>query len=60
MSKYTPNELQSMAQTALDDKRQGGIDYMFLVMALMSRTGLNEQQVERRIDQLARTGECES
>lgn len=60
MSKYTPVELQNMAQTALSDKQQGGIDYIFLVMAMMSRTGLNEQQVERRIQQLADTGACES
>jgi len=29
MSKYTPNELQGMAQQALADRAQGGIDYMF-------------------------------
>lgn len=60
MSKYTPTDLQHMAKTALADKQQGGIDYMFLVMTMMSRTGLSEQQVERRINQLADTGVCES
>ena len=60
MSKYTPNQLQDMAQQALADRAQGGIDYMFLIMTMCQRTGLSSDEVERRIGQLANTGECEA
>jgi len=63
MNKYTPSELQGMAQQALADRAQGGIDYMFLIMTMCQRTGLSSDEVERRISQLAKTGgvrnECE-
>jgi len=59
MNKYTPNQLKDMAQQALADRAQGGIDYMFLIMTMCQRTGLSSDEVERRIEQLANTGECE-
>lgn len=59
MSKYTPEQLKSMAQEALESRATGGVDYLFLVMTLCGRTGLTEREVERRIEQLAATGECE-
>lgn len=59
MSKYTPTQLQEMAQTALDDKQNGGMNYMTLIMTLCIYTGLSSDEVERRINQLATTGVCE-
>ena len=59
MNKYTPNRLKDMAQQALADRAQGGIDYMFLIMTMCQRTGLSSDEVERRIGQLANTGECD-
>lgn len=59
MNKYTPGQLKGMAQEALDSRATGGVDYLFVVMTLCGRTGLAEREVERRIEQLAATGECE-
>lgn len=59
MSKYTPNDLKTMAAIALDDKAEGGMNYMTLIMTLCIYTGLSSDEVERRINQLANTGVCE-
>jgi len=59
MSKYSRSHLQRMAKCALADKAMGGKDFMFLVMSISMRTGLSEQEVERRIKQLAETGVCD-
>jgi len=59
MSKYTPDQLQRMAKSAIADHDRGGTDYMFLTMALSMKTGLDARECHRRIEQLAETGECE-
>lgn len=57
--RYTPHKLKEMATTALIDKHQGGTDYLFLIMTMCMRTGLDEREVERRIKQLSVDGTCD-
>ena len=57
MSKYSKDELKRRAQIAIEDRKAGGIDYMFLKMTICVRTGITEREFDRRVDQLAVSGE---
>lgn len=51
MGKYTPQQLKSIAIDAVN--REGRPDYLSKIMTLAIKTGLNPQEVERRIRTLA-------
>lgn len=53
MSKYTKDELKGMAKRAIEARNCGDIRYQELMLVLMMITGLDQSQVERKIDELA-------
>lgn len=52
--RYDHRELQEMAQVALKAKRQMDPRYSQLIMAMMLRTGLDPEEIERKLKELAR------
>lgn len=53
MSKYTPEQLRTMAREALEEKARGGGRYTVLIMMLQSYTGQPAGVVEQKIRGLA-------
>jgi len=56
MSKYTEDQLKSMAKETLEAKNEGNPLYSILLMKMMMLTGLTQDGVEYKIKELADTG----
>jgi hypothetical protein len=56
-SKYSKEQLKEYAQNTLEAKEKGSISYPLLVSALAGIMGLTQEEVERKIQELADTGE---
>lgn len=54
MSRYNENQLSAMANIALNAKRDGDMRYLELVIKMSMATGLPTEEVERRIEEMAR------
>ena len=52
--KYTPQELQTMAQIVLEDRARGGLQSVMLILDVSARMGLEPNEVHRRIKNLAK------
>ena len=53
MSKYTPEELKTMARTVVHAEDKGDYRSIELIMKLSFKTGLNPSTVRQRIKALA-------
>jgi len=53
-SKYSRDELRSMAQNVLLDRQTNDFRYIELLLAMPFRTGLSESTIVRKIEELVR------
>ena len=53
MAKYTDEQLKDMARVVIEDNNQGGHRSMMLIMVISSHTGLEPNEVMKRIQYLA-------
>jgi hypothetical protein len=56
-SKYSKEQLKDWAETALLSKEEAAFYYAQLIMTLCMFTGLSQEEVERKIQELADIGE---
>ena len=52
MAKYNREELRSMARIVMDDRAAGGQQSTMLILTVSMMTGLDPQEVVRRIKEL--------
>lgn len=58
-SRYTKDALRMMATEVLNARDNADPRFMEILFALDFITGLSFQEITRRIEQLAETGECD-